>query len=94
MTALNKGATAVKFFQVTSAISRTTLEGFAQLEDGTSVEGASVVASFGQSTVTDADGFFSLEVEIPEEADRTVSATLSARVDGVPFRARGRRLHR
>lgn len=85
ITAVNEGATAVKFFQVTSAIGTTTLEGFVQLRGGTPVEGASVLASFQQSAVTDQEGFFSLEVEIPEEAEKVVSARVSVTVGGIRF---------
>ena len=49
ITAVNEGATAVKKMTVTSAVKTTTVEGFVQLQNGTSVAGASVSTPFSDT---------------------------------------------
>jgi len=76
ITAVNESATAVTRIEVVDSTASFTIQGFVQLPDGTPVEGATVSTFFGDTTTTDAEGFYSFDVTIP--GDQT---TVSIRVD-------------
>ncbi|MBI2422816.1 MAG: Ig-like domain-containing protein [Candidatus Hydrogenedentes bacterium] len=65
ITATNEGATAVAQIQVSAVVSTITVQGYVQLPDGSPVANAVVTTFFGESTTTDANGFFSFEVNVP-----------------------------
>jgi hypothetical protein len=65
ITVLNTGTTATRQIRVLRDTVLTTVEGFVEFEDGTPVDGANVLLpSGGESAITDADGFFSIDASV------------------------------
>ncbi len=86
ITATNEGATSVKRITVTQAIRTTTIEGFARLEDGSALAGASITTTFGGSATSGADGGFSIPgFSTPSEAE-TILVRAFAQIDGDDYR--------
>jgi len=83
--ATNSGAISARILEVVSDVVDTTVEGFVVDESGARVAGAEVVTSFGDTAVTDANGFFSLEVRVP--VGEELSLRISWSVDGQAFEA-------
>ena len=75
VTASNGGALTAKRFIISSTIQQTTIEGFVQLGDGTAVDGAVVRTNLGDETNTNAVGFLSMTVDLPDNQPITLTAS-------------------
>ncbi len=75
ITAVNEGTTAVKRIDAANDTVRIRISGVALLPDGSLAAGARIRTTFGGETVADADGTFTLEVEVPVGAVFSVIVT-------------------
>ena len=67
ITVINEGVTAVKQVIVAESVFFTTVEGFVFDENGDPIAGAQVTTSFGGAAITDANGFYSITLQVPSD---------------------------
>jgi hypothetical protein len=77
VTAIHFGVTAVKRVEVTVESIAVAIEGFVRLPDGSPAAGVEVDAGFGGAALTDAAGFFSIAITVPEGTRLKVKAELA-----------------
>ena len=76
VTAINGGVTAVKQIIVAESVLSTTIEGFVFDENGDPIVGAQVTTGFGGTVITDANGFYSIPLQIPSGSSFTIQVLI------------------